>query len=403
MKFKKLAVVLTSMVISLTAVGCSSSKSQEEPQPESQEQAQEESTESNDNTTVGDKVVIGSMGPLTGELAMYGSASINGSKLYINQVKTVLDRPIELITLDDKGDAAESFNAYNRLVDNNGAVAIVGAVTSQPSSVVASAASKTNTPMITPTGTALDITAYGDNVFRACYTDPFQGKVMATFASSDLSAKNAAIIYNNDSDYSFGLYESFKETFEANGGTIVAEEAYSGSDKDFKSQLTKIANKKPEVLFIPDYYSTVALIAKQIKDIGLETTLLGADGWDSIHSVLDDPSLVEGAYFCNHYSAEDTDEDVQNFIKSYEEAYGETPNAFAALGYDGAGIMVKAISDAGSTDKDKIKEALKNMEYKGVTGMVTFDENGDPIKSVSIIQMVDGQYKMFTKLDPSDL
>lgn len=379
MKLKRILALAAATVLALSAVGCS--KTNQEP----------------------DKIVIGGMGPLTGNNAMYGTAAMNGAKMAIDEYETLLGKPLEFVSLDDKGDTTESVNAYNKLVDNEGAAAIIGAVTSQPSIAVAAAAAKNGTPVISPTGTSPDITDNGENVFRACYIDPFQGQVMATFAGKNLGVKTAAVLYNTDTDYSVGVAEAFKERFEANGGTVVSYEGYSKDNKDFKSQLTNIASNKPEVLFVPDYYNVVALIAKQVKDVNLETILLGADGWDSIASVVEDPTLIEGAYFCNHYAADDPDPLVQDFINKYRETYGIEPNAFAALGYDAAKVMIAAFEQAGTTDPQAVIEALKKTDTGAVTGNLTFDENRNPIKSVSIIQIQNGEYVMYEKINPEDL
>lgn len=381
MKLKSLFAFFTAGLITLTSVGCS----------------QEQKAES------GDTIVLGGMGPLTGDNAMYGTATMNGAKMAIEEVETLLGKKLVFDVLDDKGDATEAVNAYNKLVDNNGAVGIIGAVTSKPSASVAQASSKNNTPVVIPTGTSMDLTTYGENVFRACYTDPFQGKVMASFAAKSLNLKTAAVIYNVDSDYSVGLAESFKENFESNGGTVLSYEGYSEADKDFKSQLTNIASNDPEALFIPDYYSKVALISKQVKDVGLNSVLLGADGWDSVASVVEDSSLIEESYFCNHYSIDDSDPVVQDFVNKYKEKYNEAPNAFAALGYDSAKIMIKAIETAGNTDSTAIIEALKNTDINTVTGNITFDEDRNSVKPVTIIQIHDGDYIMYEKLNPNDL
>ena len=277
---------------------------------------------------------------------------------------------------------------------DEGVVAILGDVTSAPCEAVADASVADNMPCITATGTAAKLTTYGDNYFRVCFTDPLQGKTMATFAVDNLEAKTAAVLYNVSNDYSDGLSRAFQEQAEAKGLTILAVESYAEQDKDFKAQLTTIAGLKPDVLFIPEYYGKVSLIANQAKEVGCEAVLLGADGWDGVMQALDASAadVVEGAYFCNHYSAEDQNPIVQNFIKNYEETYKETPNAFAALGYDAAYILADAIERAGSTDRQAIIDALAATEYEGVTGKITFDEVGDPIKSLTIIKIVDGKY-----------
>jgi branched-chain amino acid transport system substrate-binding protein len=325
---------------------------------------------------------------------------MNGAALALEEQKTLLGKEIQFVPLDDKGDITEAVNAYNKLVSNEGAISIIGAVTSKPSAAVASESLKKGIPVITPTGTAVNVTEVGANVFRACYIDPFQGQVMANFSYDELNVKTAAVIYNSASDYSIGLAESFKATFEANGGTIVSYEPYGDKDIDFKSQLTNISAKSPEVLFVPDYYEKVALIAKQVKDIGFTTILLGADGWDSVLNVLEDPSLLEGAYFCNHNSNDDPDPLVQAFITNYKAKYGEDPNTFAALGYDAAKVTIAAIEKANKTDPAAIVEAMKNTDITALTGKITFDEYRNPIKGVTILKISNGKYNMFTKLNP---
>ncbi len=354
-----------------------------------------------------DKVVLGTMGPLTGENAIYGITTSNGIKLAIEQKQTVLGKPVELLSVDDKADQTEAVKAYNKFVNNDGVVGIVGATTSGAALSVAVTSAKDNTPIITPTGTVPEITTSGDNIFRACYTDPKQGEIMAKFAYDSLGFTKVAIMENTDSSYSSGLTESFTREFIELGGEIVSNEGYTGADKDFKVQLTKISATNPEALFIPDYYTQAYLIASQAKDIGLkDITLLGGDGWDGMHTIFEkdengeikDASIIEGAYFCSHYSMDDTEPQVQSFVEGYRAKYGEDPTAFAALGYDGANIMMNAIETAGSTDSQAIIDAIKNTEYKGVTGNITFDENGDPIKGVSILKIENGKYTLFEKI-----
>lgn len=398
MKYKKvLSLALAVAVSAVMLAGCKSNE------------AAPQSTTSNTGVastgeqTGGDKIVIGGVAPLTGNVALYGISASNGSKLALDEINKaggVLGKQIEFVLLDDKGDPTEAVNAYNRLVNNDKADAVIGAVTSKPTSAIATNATKDRVPVVTPTATAQDITTYGDNIFRACYIDPFQGKIMADFAAKDLQVKTAAIMYNTADDYSLGVAENFKATFEANGGTVTNYEGYTSSDKDFKAQLTNINQKAPDVLFLSDYYNTVALIAAQARDIGIKSTFLGADGWDGVIESVSDIKIVEGSFFGNHYSRYDTDPVVANFVKNYEELYKETPQSFAALGYDAAKILVAAIEKAGSTDKEAVIKALKETNVTGVTGNVTYGESGDPIKSVSIIQIKDGKYELYGKMNP---
>lgn len=182
---------------------------------------------------------------------------------------------------------------------------------------------------------------------------------------------------------------------------MVAYEAYAGTDIDYKSQLTNIAGNNPDVIFMPDYYNRVAMIAKQARELGLDMTFLGADGWDGLLTVVEDASILDGCYFCNHYSTQDDDENVQNFLSSYEAKYGETPNSFSALGYDAAKILFAAIETAGSTDAQAIVDAMTATDLDGVTGNIVYDEHRDPQKSVAIITFENGEMQLVEKLMPA--
>lgn len=354
--------------------------------------------------TTGDSIMIGGLAPLTGENAVYGTTATNGATLAFKEINAkggVLGKQIEYKVLDEKGDDSEAVNAYNRL-SSDGMVALLGDITSKPTMAVAAIAAEEGMPMVTPTATAEDVTIDKENVFRVCLIDPFQGLTMANFASTGLQAKTVAVMHNTSSDYSDGIAIAFKEQAEKLGMQVVGDEGYGNDDIDFKTQLTKIAQAKPDVLLIPDYYAKVALISAQAKEVGITATLLGADGWDGVAATLDKGSLdvIENSYFCNHYSVMDTSEKVQNFIKSYTDTYGEAPSAFAALAYDAAYVLADGIEKAGSTDKAAIVTALKATNYDGVTGSMTFDENRNPVKSVSIIKIVNGEYTFDSVVKP---
>lgn len=261
-------------------------------------------------------------------------------------------------------------------------------------------------PVITGTATAASVTVDPDtgavrtNVFRSCFIDPFQGEKMAAFASEKLSAKTAAVLFNTGIDYSVGLKDAFLAKAEELGLEVVAVESYSDSDVDFKSQLTNINTKAPDVLFCPDYYQKVALIAPQAKEVGLTATFLGGDGWDGSIEAINDASMIEGAYYCSGFSADDTSEAVQTFLSDYNTAYGEAPNMFAATTYDAAAILadaLKAAEDAGLTvGSDEYKaaviKAISETDSEYVTGHFTYDESNNPIKDAIIIKIVNGAY-----------
>lgn len=360
---------------------------------------EKQDTSDGGGATGSDVIKIGAIVPETGEVSVYGKAALNGYKLAIkkyNENGGVLDKQIKLIPYDNKGDGNESVNAYNKLVDQDKVDAIIGAVISKNTQAIAPSAARDKIPMITATATAdKGITDQGDNIFRSCFTDGYQGEKISQFATEDLKAKTAAIVYNSSDDYSDGLAKAFKKQFESDGGKVLAVEAYTAQDKDFKSILTKIKGQNADVLLIPDYYEKIALITKQARDIGIESTFLGGDGWDGVIGKIDN-DIIEKSYFSNHYATDDTSKTVQDFIKNYEAEYGEKPNAFAALGYDAATTMIEAIKAAGSTDKAKVIDALKSIELDLVSGKTKF-EKGEPIKEVTIIRIEDGANKLETK------
>ena len=340
----------------------------------------------------GETIKIGGLAPLTGEVSVYGNAVINGAKLYIEEYNA--SRPegapaIEFIVYDEKGDSVEAVNAYNRLVDSDKVVAILGDVTSAPTIAVAELAAAINMPMVTASATAEDVTKFGDNMFRACFLDPFQGKTMADFAKKE-GAKKVAVIYNTGSDYSTGLAKAFEARAKELGMEVVAFEGYADGDKDFRAQLTNIAAKNADMLFVPDYYNTATLIAGQAKETGVKATLLGADGWDGILGVTTDMTTIEGAYFSNHFDAADEKEIVANFMTNYKAKYNETPNSFGALGYDAARILVNAVTTADSTDGQAIIDALNATDLECVTGRVTYDDKNNPVKSCAIMKITEG-------------
>ncbi|NLD18517.1 MAG: ABC transporter substrate-binding protein [Tissierellia bacterium] len=360
-----------------------------------------------------DEIVIGVMGPLTGNVAIYGIASTNGTKQAIDEINAnggILGKQVRLVIEDEKGDTQEAVNVYNKIAES-GAAAIIGSITSGPTLAVAELANRDNMLLITPTGTQLDITEGRPSVFRVCFTDPFQGEILAQYAKETLGASTAAVLSNNSSDYSQGVKDAFVAEAAAQGITIVGDESYGNDDKDFRVQLTTIAAGNPDVILIPDYYQVIALIAPQAREVGLTGTFVGPDGWDGVieqlTTGLSDDALkaealesVEGSLFTNHYSLDDPDENIQAFIKNYSELYGENPASFAALGYDAAYMVKQAIEEAGSTDSQAIIDAMKNIDYSGITGSIKFDDNNNPIKAVSVIEVTEGVYKLDSVVTP---
>lgn len=356
------------------------------------------STASGGNAADENTIVIGGLAPLTGNVSVYGIATNNAVQMAfdeINEAGGILGKQVKYVVYDEKGDATEAVQAFNKLVDNDKIVALIGDVTSKPTQAVAQKAAEINMPMITATATALNVTDAGENVFRVCFTDPFQGSLMAKYAEK-LGAKTAAIIYDITDDYSQGLADSFEETAKESGIEIVAKEGYSSGDVDFQSQLTVIADSNPDVFYIPCYYEDVALIAVQAMNKGIDCTLLGGDGWDGVLEQIDESNLdaLKDVYFCKGFTTDSDDEKIQNFVKNYKELYDTDPVSFSALGYDAAYMLKQAIEEAGSTDADAIIDALKNIQFDGITGSTVFDDHRDPIKNAFITTVKDGAYSL---------
>ena len=385
MKKRFLAMVLAAAMMLTAMVGCGNGNTQD-------------GGNANNAGATGDTIKIGGLAPLTGDVSVYGVAVDNGVKMAVEEINAdggVLGKQIEYIVYDEKGDATEAVNAYNKLVQSDNVVAIVGDVTSKPTLAVAQQAAKEKIPLITASGTAENITQAGENIFRACFIDPFQGELMASYASKKLAKKTAAIIYNISDDYSKGLYEAFEAAAGDLGIEVVQVEGYGKGTVDFKAQLTNIKSKNPDVIFLPVYYQDVALIAVQAKELGIEAQFLGADGWDGVIGQVDESNMdaVNGAYFCSQYSAQSDDPNLQAFLSKYKETYGMDASQFAVLGYDAMKMLAQAISEAGSTDSAAITSAMAAIDFTGLTGHMTFDENRNPVKSAAITQIDNGEYK----------
>ncbi|MDP4088115.1 MAG: ABC transporter substrate-binding protein [Bacillota bacterium] len=385
---KVLAVLTSVLVTAGVLAGCSTKKT---------------GTTSNNATETGD-IKIGAVLPLTGSIASFGISSKEALTVLeeeINNKGGILNgRKIKFIYEDDANKQDQSTNAITKLIDSEKVVAIIGSVSSGSCLAMGPIATQKKIPMITGTATNADVTTKGGNyVFRACYLDPFQGKTAAKFASTDLKAKKAAVLYDMGSDYSKGLADAFVSSFQGAGGTVTNNLTYNTGDKDFKAQLTKIKENNVDVLFLPEYYDAVPLIAKQAKELGITATMIGGDGWDSPDLIKNGGAAVEGGYFVNHYSPDDTAQQVQDFLKAYKAKWnGKTPDALAALAYDAGKLLVDAISKAGTTDGAKVRDAVQNLNDTVVSGNITFDKDRNPVKGAVIIKIENGKQVLKTKV-----
>ncbi|HOI21865.1 MAG: ABC transporter substrate-binding protein [bacterium] len=349
------------------------------------------------------EIKIGGISPLTGEAATFGQSTKNGMELAVeewNAAGGVLGKQVKLIVEDDKGDPAEGAAVFSKLIEQDKVVAIVGGITSRVALAGAPIAQAAKVPMVTPTATNEKVTQVGDYIFRSCFIDPFQGSVMAKFAVQDLGILNAGVIFDLGNDYSKGLAETFSASLTSLGGQVLASEGYPSGATDFKAQLTKIVQAKPEAVYIPAYYNDVGLIAKQIRELGYEGKLLGCDGWDSSELVNIGGTAVDGGFFTNHYSKDDTRPVVQDIVRKYSAKYGAPPDALAVLAYDGMNILLDAVKRAGKTNNEAIRDALKTTDLACVGGQIRYDENRNPVKSVVIIEMKDGQQVYRATVEP---
>ncbi|MBP5156633.1 MAG: ABC transporter substrate-binding protein [Treponema sp.] len=335
-----------------------------------------------------DTIKIGGIAPLSGPYTAYGLECKKGVDLAVEEINKaggVLGKSIEYICEDDEGDGAKSVNAYKKLTTKDGVRMIIGSLTSGATISITSLSQANKVVQIAPAATAVEVTNAGNYIFRACYTDPFQGRVCGKFAAENLGSLTAAILYDVGNDYSVGLTENFINEYTANGGKVVAKESYSTGDKDFNAQITKIKQANPELVYLPDYYGTVALIAKQLRAQGITVPVVGADGWDGLTGNAGD-EMIPG-YYSNHYATDSDSKKVRSFVSSFKSKYNENPNAFAALGYDSMYMLRDAIQRAGTDEATAVRESLEKTDGDYVTGHLTFDEKHNPVKSAVMLKL----------------
>lgn len=354
----------------------------------------------------GQDIVVGEFASLTGSEATFGINSANGIELAkeeINNAGGVLGRKIKILVEDDQSKPGQPSAAVKKLIASDKAVAILGEIASSRSLEAAPICQESKVPMISPGSTNPKVTEVGDYIFRVCFIDPFQGTVMAKFALDTLKVKKVAILTDVKNDYSVGLTKYFKEYFNSHGGQIVSERSFSGggTDKDFRAQLTSIKAAQPEAIFVPGYYTEAGLIAKQARSLGIKVPLMGGDGWDSPKLSEIGGSAVEGCFFSTHFSPQDKNPKVQDFVKRYNEKFKAMPDGMAPLGYDAMMILANAIKTAGGTDPAKVRDALANTkDFDGVTGKITIDEKRNATKSAVVLKVKGKETEYVTTVAP---
>jgi branched-chain amino acid transport system substrate-binding protein len=368
------------------------------------------------------EIPVGVYGSLTGTTATFGISSKQGIELFmdnVNQAGGVAGTKIHLTIEDDQSKPEEAATAVQKLIDQDGVIAVLGEVASSRSMAAAPICQKSGVPMISPSSTNPKVTELGDYISRVCYIDPFQGMVIAKFARQTLNLSRAAVLRDNKNDYSVGLANYFSESFHAMGGTVVVDESYSEGDQDFKAQLTVIKSKHPEFIVVPGYYTEVALIARQARELGITVPLLGGDGWVSDRLLEIAQDALNGSYFVSHYWEKDPNPAIQKFVTDYRARYNATPDALAALAYDAAGVLVHALEELNKSDpsafrslmgprnekqaaaRAKLRDYINaTKDFPGVTGRITLDAKRNAVKSATFLGIKDRQYEFVAVVEP---
>lgn len=358
---------------------------------------------------------LGVIAELTGDMPAVGASCRNAAQMAVDEVNAAGGLPVggerlklKLVVEDNAGKADQSAVAAQKLITQDEVLAIVGPNASRYAIPAAEIAESSGTVLITPWSTNPKTTLDASTgqpkkyVFRACFIDPFQGGLLARFVIDNLKARRAAVLYDVASDYNKGIAEVFKASYERLGGTVVAFETYTTGDKDFSAQLTKIKDAKPEVIFLPNYYSEVPLQVQQAKRLGIDVPFIGSDSWGSDELLKLGGADMNGYFFSTHYSADNAAPAARKFLQDYERAYGARPDDVAALTYDAFGLLFGAIQSAGKADREAVRAALSTLsEYRGVTGDMQFRaDSRDPIKSAVILQIQDGTFRFYANASP---
>ena len=353
----------------------------------------------------GDSITIGTVTTNSGTAAAYGEAEVKGFELAVSEINAkggINGKKVKLESMDDKGDATEASNAYNKLAGDNNVLAVAGPTISATTAAVAPLADQSKLVTIAPAATS-DSIETGNYLFRTCFKDSYQGEVAARFAAENLKVKKVAVLYGTGDPYSSGVGEAFAKAAEKLGLEVVDKESSSSADDtEYSAQLQKIQASGAELLYAPYYYSVAGpYIVPQARSVGFEGYVMGPDGYDGL-KLTGDKSQYNKTYYTTHYSADDnTNTKVQDFIKSYKSKNNAEPNTFAALGYDTIYMIKQAIEKAGeNATREDVRNAVAGMTFDGVTGKFTMDKSGSPTKSVTVLEMKDGKPVYNTTVQP---
>jgi branched-chain amino acid transport system substrate-binding protein len=357
---------------------------------------------------VAETILIGHVGSLTGSEASFGNSTENGLRLAIEDINAkggIKGMKVAAKTYDDQGKPEEAAVAATRLITQDKVKVLIGEVASSRSLAMAPIADANKIPQISPTSTNPRVTKDGDKtrpyVFRVCFIDSFQATVMVKFARENLKLSRVAILRDVGSDYSVGLADFFSKKFEEMGGTIVSDQSFKSGDQDFKAQLTTIKGKNPEMIYTTGYYTDVALLARQARELGIKVPFGGGDGWDSAKLFEIAQGALDGSYFSNHYSDENPDPRIQGFVKRYREKFGATPDSMAALGYDAAHVAFDAMARAPDLSGPSLAAAIAaTRDFPGVAGVITIDADHNAVKSAVVLKIEKNKARYVTTINP---
>ena len=380
-------------VMALSLAGCSGG-------------SMDDSSSSNGSAANSDTITLGSVTTNSGTAAAYGEAEVAGFKLAVDEINAkggINGKKVKLESMDDKGDATEASNAFNKLAGDNSVLGVVGPTISSTTAAVAPLADQSKLPAIAPAATS-DSIETGGYMFRTCFKDSYQGEIAAKFAAETLKVKKVAVLYGTGDPYSSGVGKAFAAAAKKAGLDVVAEEnSSSADDTEYSSQLQKIQAAGAEFLYAPYYYSVAGpYIIPQARSVGYKGYVMGPDGYDGL-KMTDDKSLYNKVLYTTHYSPDDTSNaKVQDFIKSYKSKNNAEPNTFAALGYDTIYMIKQAIEKAGeNATREGVRNAIAGMSFEGVTGNFTLDKKGSPKKSVVVLELKDGKPQYKTTIQPA--
>ncbi len=359
----------------------------------------------NKETSSQEVIKVGEVGSMTGSEATFGTSTHNAVVMAFDRVNKsggIRGKKLELISLDDQSKTSEAVLAIEKLISQYHVQAVIGEVASSISIAMAPIAQKHSVPMISPSSLNTRVTKQGDFIFRVCFVDEFQSKVMADFASRKLMAKKVALLVDFKSDYSTDSARIFKQHLLKSGGEIVIEQTYSAGDIDFKAQLTAIRSKSPDLIVVPGYYTEIGLIYRQKQELGISAPMLGGDAWDSPKLTEIAGASIEGSYFVTHFFGEDPQQHVQDFIREYKERFGEKPDGIAAMGYDAAMVLIDSLTRSdGKTPQSLRNSIAKTTQFKGVTGSITLNSERNAETPAVILKVIgNGRFSLVIQMSP---